>query len=69
MTASKTDVWYEFNQLLSSCPEHLVVVASLLLYVLDDEALDNHLLIRAIRQTKADLHSDERSDEIRNWWA
>jgi hypothetical protein len=69
MIASKTDVWHEFNQLLSSCPEHLVVVASLLLYVLDDEDLDNRLLIRAIRQTRADLHSDERSDEIRNWWA
>jgi hypothetical protein len=69
MRVSKTDVWHEFNQLLSSCPEHLVVVACLLLYVLDDEKLDNRLLIRAIRQTRADLHSDEHSDEIRNVWA
>jgi hypothetical protein len=69
MTLNKTDVWNEFNQLLSSCPEHLVVVASLLLYVLDDEELDNRLLIQAIRHTRADLRSDERSDEIKKSWA
>ena len=67
MTASKTDVWRELIHLLSTCPtEHLKAVACLLFYLLDDDGLDNHSLIEAIRKTRSDLDGSlERSRKSR----
>jgi hypothetical protein len=63
MKTSKTDVWRELVHLLSMCPtEHLKAVACLLFYLLDDDSLDNHSLIEAIRKTRGDLDGSlERS--------
>ena len=56
MKANKTDVWRELVHLLSTCPtEHLKAVACLLFYLLDDDGLDNHSHIEAIRKTRSDL--------------
>ena len=58
MNASKTDVWRELVCLLSTSPtEYRQTLACLLLYLLDDEAIDNRNLVDAIRKTKTDLEA------------
>ena len=68
MNDSKTDVWRELVCLLSSSPaEHRETIAHLLLHLLDDEAIDNHNLIQAIRKTRTEL--EVTFEKVRTSWA
>jgi hypothetical protein len=67
MTASKTDVWREFVDLISRCPtEHLTVLTCLLFHLLDHEGLDDHCLMESITKARADME-DGFEREKKSW--